>query len=76
MSVPEFERVVQQTIIDRFDHKNLNVEISEFRELIPSVENIAMVIFRLLRPVLDRASARLVSVTVWETQKTWCEYSE
>ena len=76
IDVPAMERVVATTVIDRFDHKNLNVETGEFRDLIPSVENIAMVIYRLLKPKFDDERARLASVTVWETPKTWCEYSE
>ena len=76
IDVPAFERIVGETVVNRFDHKNLNVETSEFKELIPSVENIAMVIYRLLRPRFESPRARLASVTVWETPKTWCEYSE
>jgi 6-pyruvoyltetrahydropterin/6-carboxytetrahydropterin synthase len=76
IDVPAFERIVAQTVIDRFDHKNLNVEVPEFRDLIPSVENIARVIYRLLQPKFQSSSATLASVTVWETPKTWCEYSE
>jgi 6-pyruvoyltetrahydropterin/6-carboxytetrahydropterin synthase len=76
IDVPAMERIVSSTVIDRFDHKNLNVETEEFRDLIPSVENIAMVIFRMLKPQFERQRARLASVTVWETPKTWCEYSE
>ena len=76
VNVPTFERLVAETVIDRMDHKNLNVEVAEFRELIPSVENIAMVIYRLLKPKFTDAHAKLASVTVWETPKTWCEYSE
>jgi 6-pyruvoyltetrahydropterin/6-carboxytetrahydropterin synthase len=73
MAVPEFERIVAASLIDRFDHKNLNVEVPEFRELIPTVENIAMTAYKLLKP---KFASRLASVTVWETPKTWCEYSE
>jgi 6-pyruvoyltetrahydropterin/6-carboxytetrahydropterin synthase len=76
IDVPAFERIVAETVIDRFDHKNLNVEAAEFREVMPSVENIAMVIYRLLKPHFEKARARLAAVTVWETPKTWCEYSE
>jgi 6-pyruvoyltetrahydropterin/6-carboxytetrahydropterin synthase len=76
VGIPEFERVVGETVIERFDHKNLNVELSEFAELIPTVENIAMVIYRLLKPKFESKQAELASVTVWETPKTWCEYSE
>ena len=73
IGIPDFERIVAATLIDRFDHKNLNVEVPEFRDLIPTVENIAMTAYKLLKP---KFSARLASVTVWETPKTWCEYSE
>ena len=76
VNVPAFERVVAGTVIDRFDHKNLNVEVPEFAQVMPSVENIAMVIYRLLKPKFQDERARLASVTVWETPKTWCEYAE
>ena len=74
--LPQFESIVSRVVIDRFDHKNLNEEVDEFRELIPTVENIAMVIFRLLKPHLTHGATKLAAVTVWETPKTWCEYSE
>ena len=74
--VPAFERIVAETVIDRFDHKNLNAEIEEFSTLIPSVENIARVIFTRLKDRFTDQRATLASVTVWETPKTWCEYSE
>ena len=77
LDVPAFERIVAATVIDRLDHKNLNVEVPEFREgLIPSVENIAMTIYRMLNPKFADAGAQLASVTFWETPKTWCEYAE
>ena len=72
VNLPELERVVGRTVIDRFDHKHLNIEVAEFADLNPTVENIARIIFGLLKPVV----ANLASVTVWETPKTWCEFSE
>jgi 6-pyruvoyltetrahydropterin/6-carboxytetrahydropterin synthase len=76
VDVPAFERTVAETVVNRFDHKNLNAELPEFADLIPSVENIARVIHGLLKPALTSGSTRLASVTVWETPKTWCEYGE
>ena len=76
IDLPAFEQIVATTVIDRFDHRNLNVEVADFNDLIPSVENIARVIYRLLKPRFADAGAKLASVTVWETPKTWCEYSE
>jgi 6-pyruvoyltetrahydropterin/6-carboxytetrahydropterin synthase len=76
LALPKFEKVVKTAVIDRFDHKNLNVEVEEFSRLIPTVENIALIIYKLLAREFDRQKAKLASVTVWETPKTWCEYSE
>ena len=84
IDIPAFERIVARTVIERFDHKNLNVEVPEFRDgpgasgqgLVPTVENIAMTIYKLLKPPLSAAGAHLAGVTVWETPKTWCEYAE
>jgi 6-pyruvoyltetrahydropterin/6-carboxytetrahydropterin synthase len=76
VDVPAFELVVKQYVIDKLDHKNLNVDVPEFKELIPTVENIAMTIFRMLKSRFTGIGADLASVTVWETPKTWCEYTE
>jgi 6-pyruvoyltetrahydropterin/6-carboxytetrahydropterin synthase len=73
IDVPAFERIVAERVVDRFDHKHLNLEVPEFREVIPSVENIAKTAYQLLKPALGE---KLATVTVWETPKTWCEYSE
>ena len=74
--MPTFEKIVNEQVIDRFDHKHLNVELAQFRELNPSVENIARVIYGVLKPALGLKHSKLASVTVWETPKTSCEYSE
>jgi len=76
IEIPRLERVVQSTVIDRFDHRNLNVELPEFKEHNPTVENIARVIYRLLDRPISAAGATLGSVTLWETPKTFCEYTE
>ena len=76
MKMQELERVVDELVIEPFDHKHLNLEVDEFATLNPSVENIAMVIFRKLKEPLTGGRTWLDSVTVWETPKTWCEYRE
>ena len=76
MQIPAFEKRRADTVIEPFDHENLNVEIPEFGELNPSVENIAKVIYRRLKPKFESEKAKLAAVTVWETEKTWCEYTE
>lgn len=76
MSIAALDELVNRTIIDHLDHKHLNLQVPEFASLNPSVENIAMVIYRRLAPHLDTPQAKLASVTVWETPKTSAEYSE
>lgn len=76
IDIPLMERIVNERVIDRFDHRHLNIEVPEFADTNPSVENIAKVIYRLLQPAFADKQAELVSVTVWETPKTWAEYSE
>lgn len=76
MKLATLEEIVHDLVIERFDHKHLNRQTAEFQSLIPSVENIARTIYRLLQPALTRGSTRLASVTVWETPKTRATCSE
>ena len=81
IAVDALEQIVDEQVIKAFDHKHLNLEVAEFKTLNPSVENIARVIYERLAPALARSfkgrtDAKLASVTVWETPKTWAEYSE
>jgi len=71
---PTLERVVGREVMDRFDHKHLNLDCPEFRELNPSVENIARVCHDLLVPALAAEGGALRYVRVWETDKTSCRY--
>lgn len=69
----EFAEIVNRQVVDRFDHRNLNMETSEFASVIPSVENIARVIHNLLAKEFA-APIHLHRVRVWETGKTWAEF--
>lgn len=69
-----FQSIVNQSVIDRLDHKHLNLQVPEFAQKIPTVENIAAVIFGLLENRFP-APAQLQSVRVWETPKTFAEFS-
>lgn len=71
---PTIERVVEDVVMRRFDHKHLNLDCPEFQEVNPSVENIAEVVYNLLRPAFAREGGDLRYVRVWETDKTSCRY--
>jgi 6-pyruvoyltetrahydropterin/6-carboxytetrahydropterin synthase len=65
-----------RVLLDRFDHKHLNIDTTEFDAarggVNPSVENIAMVFFGMLAPVIAREipGGTLRDITVWETDRT------
>jgi len=72
LRIGDFEKIVNDELIDLVDHKNLNAELEEFKKVNPTVENIAVFAWNKLA---DRFSeAVLHCVTVWETDKTCCSY--
>jgi len=64
--------MVKEHVLDRFDHKNLNFDVAEFQELNPSAENIAIVIYNILRPKLDAELA--LKIRLYETERNFVEY--
>ena len=58
--------IIQKEIIDRFDHRNLNLDCPEFEHLNPTAENVAAVIYRLMREALDKRYE--LSIKLWETE--------
>lgn len=63
---------IQREIIERFDHRNLNLDCPEFKDLNPSAENIAIVIYQLLRKQLDPSLD--LHIRLYETKKNFVEY--
>lgn len=64
--------LIKEEVEDRFDHKNLNVDTEEFRNLNPTAENICHVIWQLLRAKLDERYE--LSVRLYETPRNFVEY--
>lgn len=67
------KEIMKEEVEDRFDHKNLNLDTEEFRSLNPTAENIAVVIWNLLRKRLpDNLS---LSIRLYETERNYVEFS-
>ena len=67
------KQLLKEEIIEPFDHLNLNLDVAEFKTLIPTAENIVVVIWKRLR---NRLAANLdLSVTLYETERNYVEYS-
>lgn len=66
------KEAIEKEVEDAFDHKNLNLEVPEFRELNPTVENIAVVIWNKLRNYFDKKYE--LSITLYETPRNFVTY--
>ncbi len=64
--------MVKEFIIEKFDHKNLNLDTKEFENLNPSAENIAIVIYNILRPNINKDKE--LYITLYETPRNFVEY--
>ena len=71
MDLAELKRIVSETVVERFDHADLNTD-TLFRERVPTTENIAISIWELLAPKLG--PDRLAQVRVWEDDRLWVDY--
>ena len=65
--------ILTEHVTEKFDHRNLNLDIKEFKNLNPTAENISVVIWNILR---DKISPELeLSVILYETERNFVEYS-
>lgn len=74
LAVEDLDATVDAAVIEKLDHKHLNVDVPEFAKLNPSVEHIAKVIYDMLEQPVRQIGAVLDQVRVWETSKTVCTY--
>lgn len=73
MDLNHLKALAEERVLQHLDHKNLNLDVPWFAELIPSAENIAVVIWRELRAGLPDALA--LHVRLWETPRNYVEYA-
>lgn len=64
--------IIREQVLDRFDHKNLNLDTAEFKDLNPSAENIAIVIYDLLRSTIEPEFD--IHIRLYETERNFVEY--
>jgi 6-pyruvoyltetrahydropterin/6-carboxytetrahydropterin synthase len=72
IDLKELSDLIKREIHERFDHKNLNLDTKEFKNLNPTAENIAIVIYELLRPHLSKKLD--LQVRLYETSRNFAEY--
>jgi 6-pyruvoyltetrahydropterin/6-carboxytetrahydropterin synthase len=64
--------LVRKEIIEPFDHKNLNLDVPYFKNLNPTAENIARIIWDILRPHIPHELD--LKITLYETERNFVEY--
>ncbi|MFN8431118.1 MAG: 6-carboxytetrahydropterin synthase [Spirosomataceae bacterium] len=64
--------LLKAEIVELFDHKNLNLDIPVFKDLIPTAENICVVIYDILREKIDQKFD--IRIRLFETERNYVEY--
>ncbi len=72
MDMKALSTLIKKEVLDKFDHKNLNLDVPEFKNLNPTAENIAIVIYHLLRKHIS-PDYQLV-IRLYETERNFVEY--
>ncbi len=72
MDMKVLSDIIEEEVLNRFDHKNLNEDVAEFKQLNPTAENIAIVIYQLLRPKINEQMD--LQIRLYETPRNFVEY--
>jgi 6-pyruvoyltetrahydropterin/6-carboxytetrahydropterin synthase len=65
--------IVERTVIDQMDHRNLNLDVAMMRDINPTAENIVVACWNAIVPHI--APAQLSTLRLWETENNYVEYS-
>jgi len=72
IDLKSLSEIIEENVLNRFDHKNLNIDVEEFKKLNPTAENIAVVIYNILRKHIN--SDLDLQVRLYETERNFVEY--
>lgn len=72
IDLKDLKDLIREEVEERFDHKNLNLDTEEFKNLNPTAEHICYVIWQKLRARLDERYE--LGVRLWETPRNYVEY--
>ena len=65
--------IIDENVINRYDHKNLNLDVEDFKNTNPTAENIAVAIWNILRVKIDTKLG--LKVVLYETERNFVEYA-
>ena len=72
MNAHELSKIMKREIVDRLDHKNFNMDVPEFKNILPSTENVVKQIWKWIAPHIT--NCKLHSIRLVETENIYVEY--
>lgn len=74
VNLKELSKIIKQRVIEKLDHKNINIEVDFMKDKLASTENIAIGIWEQLEQPIKNLGSQLHSVKLFETEKNFVEY--
>lgn len=74
INLKELSQIIKRKVIDKLDHKNLNIEVDFLEGKIMSTENIIVAIWNELAPEIEKINAKLHKIKLVETENNFAEY--
>lgn len=68
------KKVINENVVDKLDHRNLNLDVDFMKDKLASTENLAIAIWDILMPLIQEGGAILHSIKLYETENNFVEY--
>lgn len=72
IDLKKMKKIIMREIVDKVDHKHLNFDVDFLKGIIPTVENLCVTFWNILKDKFD--GAKLHKITLYETDDSYCEY--
>ncbi len=74
VNLKDLSQIIQTLVIDKIDHKNMNLEVDFMKDMLASTENLAIAIWNELEADIQKLGAQLHKIKVYETENNFVEY--
>jgi 6-pyruvoyltetrahydropterin/6-carboxytetrahydropterin synthase len=74
MNLKNLSQILRREITDKLDHKNMNLDVPFLQGIMASTENVAVIIWEILAPIIESFGAELMKVKLVETENNYVEY--
>lgn len=74
INLKDLSAIIKKEVVERFDHKNLNLDVPEMKDVLASTENLVAVIWELIEEPIRKAGGILAKIRLEETENNFVEY--